>query len=546
MPVRVPVFVKKPAAPVLALWLGAGALLGPGAARAERWLYGGEVRVSSQYTAGREGQFGEPDGSGPCGPEPQNDGAVLVDATGVLMAKTPRYTYRLGLAAAYRGYFCTSALRQPLFGLDFRADHRLSERAYISGTLRATLDAFDRNVDIRTASAEADAAQGPGETTRGTAGTRFLILGGGLEGERRFAGRSGLRLGAAGQALVIFAEPGLFSQYTTLGPMEAGEAFVAPFYDNTRHRVEVPLRYRVSHYYPATLQPASKERGGPEWSFTEVPVAHDGSLRGAYEHRPSPLSSVRVEAGLAYAHMGNLCLPRDPLLIEAGSCSIDRAASGVRGAEGAPPLEVGIGQRGVGTLVGAVSYTYQGRRLGYEVTLSRDYEPNAYAGALDLVDRLRGDLLWRPRRDLTLVASAQAGHMAHTSLGRVNVETGALGMQTVSPQNRTLYMMQGAVGMDYKAAGPLAFYVRADAQVFGIKGERVVGRTPGGVIESPVRYVSPFPQEAAADPMNPPVPPLPAESYQSVWRVGLTVGVRLFALPSSRDEAALLEARALP
>jgi hypothetical protein len=281
----------------------------------------------------------------------------------------------------------------------------------------------------------------------------------------------------------------------------------------------------VSTYYARTWL-GVRTRG-------QLPPAHDVQLSPAWERKLSQKLTLHIEAGAALAVQPQLCQKLDPLLIAGNRCSIDARAPGIRGYDGAAPLEAELGRLGTLAPAGEVSLSYTAPRRHFELRLFRGYEPEPYAGALSLVERLSGNLHWRPLWDLLLFGSAQLLHSAQTSPARVSppsgdyvytplaplppvtlpVENDGLLRQPIAPQNRTLLMTMGLVGAEYHVLGPLAVFLETSFIALKIRGERVPQVPSATPSPMPTAEVSLFPST-------------PGSTYQDTYRVSLIFGVR--------------------
>lgn len=518
----------------LALAGGLCAALLPGAARAERWELAADARVGGIAILATGGQLGEAppmDGAPPprCG-NVTSDLGFFAGGTAVALLSTPRYRYQLALGGGYYQFLCTPAQTRPVGGLDFRGEHRLGVRTALSTTLRATVDQFDRSLDLRVGLEQ----MAPG--TSSSSGNPFLVASTGVEIDHSFVGRYGVRAGAAAQTLQLLVPvEGHLSKYSTLGPMVVGELSAALYKDTVRERFEIPLRYQLGHFYPATFQgvPGARDRA-------DVPLSQDVSASFAWELRPSVLWTLRLAGGLAAAYQPNLCVQQGRDEVESDSCSIDRSEPGVRGAAGAPPLEVALSRRATGTFIGEASLVFHDRRRLFELRLARGYEPSAYAGALVLSNRLSGNGRWRVTPDLSFTGTVQLAQLGGSSPARVldpcDFETAGDPMRPctptrlVSPQNRDFLSAQGGLGVDWFLVGPLALFAQLDFGVFAITGKAVLARDEGGLVTSMLR-VSGFPEN---------------NQSSAIARFSTTIGVRIAARPSQREAELLQTAKPLP
>lgn len=556
-------------APTSVSGLAAGALglvLGLGPARAERFDLAGEARLNGSFSTANSMLLGTPDGSGPCGTQDVVDGSVDVSGTLVAALYGRSHRYQLAASLGYYSAVCTPFLRRPVGGFDLRGEHALSDRTRLTATGRAVFDRFDRANDARSGNSSAltDPAADPTMPTtpvdnRGqAAGTGFVQATLSVELLHTLSKRYGLRAGFSLRLLEVLDSITRLPEFSTLGPMESAEFLVAAGRDLSRDRFELPLRYRVSHFYPATLQeilpkdpqllPGLARQPG------EVPPAHDLYLAGAWEHRFDPSFTLRIEAGPAVMIQPHLCLRLDAEQIPEGRCSIDARTTGVRGYDAPPRLEASLGPLAGLTLAGEASLSYTRPRARYEVRLTRGYEPDPYAGALALNDRLAFDYQWRPIWEVALYGSAQILHSAQTSLGRVSepVDRGLRMTQVVSPQNRTLYMAMGNLGVDWQLHRFVALFLESNFQLLWIRGERVpVDPAMAGGTEVPLFPAAPAPPRMGAEPMAPPDPKeaLVNPGYQQTLRLTVLFGVRVFfrTFPTPRREADVLyQARSLP
>ncbi|MCS6914540.1 MAG: hypothetical protein NZ890_15030 [Myxococcota bacterium] len=492
------------------------AALLPALARGAQVEVFGELRASGVALLGTASQFGPTDAPGPCGPTPPADGGAYLSGTAVLVASAPHFRHQVGLSAGYYSIVCTDSMRRPVGGLDYRGRHQLGPRTALTASLRASLDMFDRTLDLRIGTVV------PEQTLQQpdlVAGTLFLLGSSELELEHLLSRRYGLRAGLSMQTLQMFADVARLSEFTTLGPMTAAQAQLTGFRLGPAHRLELTLRYRVSHFHPVTLA-----RDKPPWA---VPPAHDASARLGWERSLDARWTLRAEAGLALAHQDHLCLSGSLT----GSCSIDELAPGVRGADRPPLGELPLGARTTGIFLGEAAVRRWDRRWAVEAGFTRGYEPNPWAGALDLVNRLQLAMVLRPNPDLQVRGNALVGHHGHTSPARIAPALQAEHLPFTAPQNRTMIMFQGALAVDWAAWGSVAWFVQADAQVFAIRGEAVLDRDSEGTARS-VRQVGAFPQEG--------------EVFQTLWRLGLQCGIRLQRQESPREQGLLQAARAIP
>lgn len=536
---------RRDALALAAAWaLAAGA---PERAAADRLDVAGEVRANGSVSFGSVGQFGTLGGSGPCGYNPTTDGGGDISGSLTGLARSARYRHQLTLSAGYSALYCTPLLRRPVGGLDYRGEHALSDRTRLQGTARYTFDVFDRSFDALSGT-YSPAGLSSGTVTGGnSAGLPYMLGQTSLEGTHAFSKVYGLRGGVQVNSLEILGPLNQLPYYSTLGPMEAVTLSLGGAREENRHRFELGLRYRASTYYSAGWLNL-RARG-------RVPAAHDGQLTPAYERKLSQTLTLRVEAGAAIATQPHLCVQLDPLLIAGDRCSIDARAPGIRGYDGAPPLEAHLGRLATLTPVGEVSLTYLAPRRRFELHLVRGYEPDPYAGALSLSERLSGNMHYRPLWDLLLYGNAQLLHAAQTSPARVSPSSEILLLQPLSPQNRTLWMTMGQVGAEYHVIGPLSVFFETTFQALKIRGERVpqipsqgpglaaeVSTFPtvysyvGEVTQGDVRQLSLIQDRSGS-------------VYQDTYRVNLILGVRgqLGTLPPTQREMELFtETRAVP
>lgn len=494
-------------------------LLSGAPARAAGPEFFGELELGGTFIAATVDQLGpDPGASGPCGQRPQTDGGIGIGGVGGVLFRGAGYRHTLAVGAGYLAFLCTSSLTRPVAGLDYGGEHRFGERTALRPSLRLGIDAFSRTLDI-ISGAQAGAMAGmPGMPSGPVAGKLFLLGSAGIEVEHQFDRRYGVRAGVAAQTMQLLGRIEDLASYATIGPMEAAEFSLVPHREGTRDRLELLLRYQVSHYY-------SPSQLGVRSRFA-VPSSHDAGLSAAWERRFSPRFTLRGEAGLAVAYQPNLCLPPPPIEpIGPGGddvCSIDSGAAGIRGRDGAPPLELALGRPTTGTFVGALALRYQGRENRFELQLERAYEPSYYASALTLVNRLGGTGSFRVLPDLLLRPGVQLSHITGSSPGRVVAEA-----PQVSPQNRTLYMTVFELALDWNFWGPLSLFVHTTAEGFWLRGERVSGPPPG----------------------DRRVPGFPESGYQTSGLGVLLVGLRVFyypGYPGLREAALLPGIKALP
>jgi hypothetical protein len=453
---------------------------------------------------------------------------------------------------------CTPFLRRPVGGFDLRGEHALSERTRLTASGHAVFDRFDRANDARSGNTmDAAMPATPTPTDRGqAAGLPFMQGSFSLELQHSPSKRYGLRAGLTLRLLELLDTVAKLPEFSTLGPMESAELLVTGVRELVQGRIEVPLRYRVSHFYPGTLQelPPADPKQLPALALerSAVPPAHDLYLAGAYQRRISPRLTLHVEAGPALAVQPHLCTRLDLQLIPDGRCSIDPRILGIRGFDAPPPLEAQISQLATLTLAGEVSLSYARPRARFEVKVARGYEPDPYAGALALLDRLAVDFQWRPLWELTLSGNVQLLHSAYSSLGRVDdpPDRGLMKTQVVSPQNRTLYMSLGTLSADWQLHRFVAVFLETNFQIFGIRGERVPldPRSPNSGMPGDTQ-VPRFPT-APASTTTPLATVMDVDAgYQQTQRLAVMLGARVFfgTFPVPRREADLLiQARATP
>lgn len=545
-----------------ALLIAGVGVLGSGRARADRLDFAGEARVNASFQAASSMLLGTPDGTGPCGLQQSVDGGADVSGTvaGALYGRS--YRYQIAASLGYYTLVCTPFLRRPVGGFDLRGEHALSDRTRLTASGHAIFDRFDRSNDARSGNTMDLAAtmasmMAATPTERGqAAGLPFMQGSFSLELQHSLSKRYSLRTGLTLRLLELLDTVARLPEFSTLGPMESAELLVTGVRDLTQGRIEVPLRYRVSHFYPGTLQelPPTDPKALPALALERgaVPPAHDLYLAAGYEHRMSPRLTLHVEAGPAFAVQPHLCTRLDPQLIPEGRCSIDPRILGIRGYDAPPPLEAQLSQLATLTLAGEASLSYARPRARVEVKVARGYEPDPYAGALALLDRLALDFQWRPLWELTLFGNVQLLHSAYSSLGRVDdpPDRGLMKTQVVSPQNRTLYMALGNLGADWQLHRFVAVFLETSFQVFGIRGERVPldpqSMMPGAT-QVPRFPAAPAPPVAMTPP---PATVLDVDAgYQQTERLTVLLGARVFfsTFPTPRREADLLiQARATP
>jgi hypothetical protein len=517
---------------------------GLGEAAADRMDLGGELRADGNLGFGSPGQFGSSNGSGPCGGSayapPTVDGGGDLTGSATVLFSSARYRHQLTGSLGYDALYCTPQLRRVVGGIDYRGEHALSDRTRFSFTVRYVTDVFDRSFDSLGGTLTGNTAKPVVLTTvslGGSAGLRYTIGQAGAEVTHAFTKLYGLRAGVHLNSLEVLGPLNQLPDYSTLGPMESVQFFAIATREHNRNRYELPLHYRVTNFYPRTFLDVR--------SRSQVPAAHDLQLSPVWERKLSPKLTLHVEAGVAIGVQPQLCLQLDPLLIGSNRCSIDARAPGIRGYDGAPPLEAQLGRLGTITPAAEVSLAYQGPRRRFEVHYVRGYEPEPYAGALSLIDRLSGDVRYRPIWDLLLYGNAQFLHSSQTSPARVDpIDNGVL-QQPLSPQNRSLWMAMGVLGADYHVTGPLSVYFLSTFQAMRIRGEKVPQIPSQGAALA--TQVAPF-ETGTATTVGTGADALTI-TYANPYRVSLLLGVRaqFDTLPSTRREPDLFtETRAIP
>lgn len=518
-----------------------------GEAAGKRLDFGGEVRADNSASFGSVGQFGALGGGGPCGYNPTADAGAELSGSVAALLHSARYRHQLTASLGYYALYCTPLLRRPVGGIDYRGEHTLGERTRLQGAARYTFDVFDRSFDALSGTYSPAGLTSPAVSGGKSAGLPYMIGQLSFEVTHALSKRYGLRGGMQVSSLEILGALNQLPYYSTLGPMEAVAFSAGAARDENRHRFELTGRYRASTYYSAGWLNL-RTRG-------QVPAAHDVQLTPGYEYKLSTTLTLRVEAGAAIATQPHLCVQLDPLLIAGNRCSIDARAPGIRGYDGAPPLEAPLGRLATLTPVGEASLTYNAPRRRFELHLVRGYEPDPYAGALSLSERLSGNLHWRPLWNLLLYGNAQLLHAAQTSPARVSPSSEVLLLQPLSPQNRTLWMAMGQVAAEYHVVGPLSVFLETSFQALKIRGERVLqipNQGPGLSAE-----VSTFPTAYSYVSENIQgdqrqlslIQDRSGGVYQDTYRVNLILGVRgqLDTLPSRRREPDLFtDARAVP
>lgn len=510
------------ALPLHAAWLLVGSLLllaRP--AQAGLFDWGGELRAGGFVSFASSGQLdlcNDPMGGGAA----LTDGGGLVSATVVGVASAPNFRYQLGLTIGYNGQACTQLLRRVFGGLDFRAEHSLSKRTRITAATRLLLSSFDRTVGVVSVGA-------------GNAGQYFLTGDATLDLEHSPRSNLLLKFSTALRLFQTFDPPDLSERFSTLGPMELFDAGVTVARLFARDRVEGVLHYRVAHFFPALLIDVYRRN-------TVVPAqSFDG--RASWERQFSDRLTLHIDAGVALGIQPHLCVQITPELRALDRCSIDLSQLSVRGPEGAPPVELGLGQFTTLAPVAEISLTYKERRRRVSVSLYRGYDGDPYASALSLVERLSIDMAIRPLWELLIYGNAQVAHLGQTTLARVTDYT-EMSPQVVSPQNRTLFLTMGQFGLDYTIKRPLALFAELNFQVLGIRGERVRGSAMG---PDPRSELDPAPIVVLQE-----VSPFPADNdefrYQKTSRVTVFAGLRVFIEPRAgrREADALATGRAVP
>lgn len=500
-------------------------LCGTASAEAARFDFLGEVRTSTFVGVANAGQYGSGDDSGSCGADSGWDIGGETSATVAFLAHSKRFRHQLALSLGYSAQLCTPILRRPSFGFDYRGEHALSSRTRITGQARAGIDVFDRTLDVRSGqSGQSDPNLPPG--SQSASGQFFITTSASVELQHTISDRSAIRTGLSWRALEILGSLDSLPIFSTLGPMQSLEASFAIGRTWSRHRVELPVRYRLSALYASTLRDVL--------SRSEVKPAHDGFVGGAWEYKLDQRFTVRAETGLGIAAQPHLCVRLDPQLIAGDRCSIDGRVHGIRGNLSPPPLESAIGQVSTLTVAGEVSIGYVGPRRRVDLRLARGYEPDPYAGALTLWDRLGGDYLYRPLWELALYGSLQLMHGSQTSPARVSPPADGPILQVVSPQNRTIYMLLSNFGVGWSFFGPISAFAEGNLFAMAIRGEPVPEYPAIG---------KEFPTEVARFPFD------PSLSTQNSMRFVLYLGLRaqLDTMQQSRREIELLrEARSLP
>ncbi len=502
------------------------ALLGSTAsALAARVDYLGEIRSSTFVSTANAGQFGTGDDSGPCGLDPTWDVGGELSGTVALLAQSKVFRHQLALSFGYSAPLCTPILRRPTFGIDYRGEHSLSARTRITGQARATLDVFDRTLDIRSGSSGMVDPNLPA-TSQSASGEYFTTASASVELQHNVNDRYGMRAALAWRALELLSSLDSLPTYSTLGPMESGEATLGFGRNQNRHRLEISARYRLSFLYAGTWRNVL----GRE----QVKPAHDVFVGGTWEYKLDQRFTFRVETGVIAAAQPHLCTRLDPLLVEGDRCSIDGRVHGIRGNINPPPLELAAGQLATVSFGGEASLGYVGPRRRFDLRLTRGYEADPYAGALTLWDRLGGDFMYRPMWELAIYGSFQLMHGAQTSPGRVSPPSDGELLQLVSPQNRTIYLLMSTVGSSFSLWGPFSVFAEGNVFAMAIRGEQVP--------EYPALGKA-FPTEVARFPFD------PMQRTQDSARFTLFLGIRAqfdtLAMPR-REIDLLRDARALP
>lgn len=483
----------------------------PVPAHAARTDFFSEARTSSFWMTASAGQLGTGDSSGLCGLDPTMDAGQEVSGTAALLVSDARFRHQLAVSLGYIAPVCTTILRRPMGGFDYRGEYAFSARTRFSGQARANVDVFDRTLDIRSGSA----------SSGGTGSGQFFLTGqANFEFAHTFSRQFGARAAASWKALEPFGSLDALPNFLTLGPMESIEGVAAFGRVFDRHRLELSFRYRASWFYAGTVKDLFPRE--------QVKPAHDGFLSGTWEYKLDRRFAFRTETGLAAAMQPHLCEVFDPLIRASGGCSIDGAAGGIRGLEDAPPLEWAFSKTGTLTVAGELALDYTGPRRRMNLRLARGYEPDPYGAGLTLWDRLAADFSVMPKWGVALYGSAQLLHGVQTSPARVSPLPEGVALQPVSPQNRTLYLAMGNVGASYDVAGPVAVFVEANVFAMAIRG--------AGVSETPAEGKT-YPAEVARFPQD------PAQATQNTARCTVFVGVRarFETMANSRREADLLQ-----
>ena len=294
-----------------ALW---AALCGASSAEAARFDFLGEIRTSTFVGVANAGQYGTGDDTGSCGADPGWDIGGETSATVAFLAHSKRFRHQLALSLGYSAQLCTPILRRPSFGFDYRGEHALSSRTRITGQARAGIDVFDRTLDTRSGQVGQVDPNLP-SSSQSASGQFFITSSASVELQHSLSDRSALRAGLSWRALEILGSIDSLPIFSTLGPMQTLEASFALGRTWNRHRVEVPLRYRLSALYSSTFRDVL--------SRSEVKPAHDAFVGAAWEYKLDQRFTMRAETGFGIAAQPHLCVRLDPLLIAGDRCSIE-------------------------------------------------------------------------------------------------------------------------------------------------------------------------------------------------------------------------------
>ena len=509
-------------------------------AHARRLDFAVEARTAGLFTAGSAGQLGDGTSSGVCGPQPTADGGTNLSATVLALLQDKGSRYQLAGSVGYYALGCTPQLRRPVGGFDYKGEHQLTSNLRLTSSARAVFDVFDRSLDIRTGTLDPGAAE-PGTAATDpalgqAAGVGFMLGSASVELTRSFAMAYALRAGLSLRLMQV-SDVLQLPESSTLGPMEVLEIPLAFGREIKSDRFEGLLRYRLSHLYAATFRDVLTR--------SQVPSAHDVYVAGVWERKLLPNWTLHVEAGPALAFQPQLCQLFDQRLQANDQCSYDDRAPGIRGYDAPPPLEATLGRRTTLTLAGEASLAYAIPRRRFELHLSRSYDADPYAGALSLIDRLAGELSWRPSWDLALYGNLQLLHTTQTSPARTSALPEGEPTQPLAPQNRTLWMALGSFGADYRVWQQLSVFAETSFQLMKIRGERVPETSPQGMY---AQEVASFPSPVLPPGGTPPAAADP-QSYQTTERLTILLGLRvqLSTLPRPRREIDLLQsARAVP
>jgi hypothetical protein len=247
---------------------------------------------------------------------------------------------------------------------------------------------FDRTLDVRSGSGNMIDPNLP-MTSQSASGQYFFTTSASVELQHTWNDRYGLRAGLSWRALELLSSLDSLPTYSTLGPMQSIEASAIFGRNFRRHRFELPLRYRLSYLYAGTWRNVlSASRSSQPMMSSSVAPGNTSSISA------SPCAPKPGSSSLRRPH---LCTRLDPLLVVGDRCSIDGRVRGIRGNDNPPPLEVAAGPLATLSFGGEVSLSYVGPRRRFDLRLTRGYEPDAYAGALTLWDRLGGDFVVRPK-----------------------------------------------------------------------------------------------------------------------------------------------------